>query len=562
MKRTSETTQRQLSRRDAMRGLFTVSAAALVGCGGSESGPDASTGPDAPLPPDALGPADAGLDSGPRWDAGPPPSGVFQHGVASGDPLPRSVILWTRVSEQTGTVSVDWEVSGTPDFASVIATGTFETDASRDHTVKVEASGLAAATTYYYRFRAAGAVSTIGRTRTAPEGSVDRLRFAICSCASYAHGFFHGYRRIAERADLDAVIHLGDYIYEYGTGEYGDVRDYDPPTEIVSLEDYRRRYRHYRLDADLQEAHRQHPFVTVWDDHETTDNSWSGGAATPQPDEGDWNVRLGAASQAYREWMPFRETVEGGRLRLFRTLRYGDLVDLVMLDTRIWARDEQAMGPRDPAIADERRTLLGADQEAWLFEQLRNSTARWKVLCQQVMMAQLPVFLNTDAWDGYPAQRERLLSFLADNPTGERDDVLVLTGDIHSSWASDLTTAPLDPVTYDPREGRGSLAVEMVCPGISSPGAGRALEDVLRPRLAEEAPHIKYVNLWRRGYVVLDIDAARAQGAWFHLEDVTSLAGGTESFAAAWETRSGANRLRESDAPAAPRPDAPGLAPG
>jgi alkaline phosphatase D len=149
MKRTSETTQRQFSRRDAMRGLFTVSAAALAGCGGSESGPDASTGPDVPLPPDALGPADAGLDSGPRWDAGPPPSGVFQHGVASGDPLPRSVILWTRVSEQTGTVSVDWEVSGTPDFASVVATGAFETNASRDHTVKVEASGLAAATTYY-----------------------------------------------------------------------------------------------------------------------------------------------------------------------------------------------------------------------------------------------------------------------------------------------------------------------------------------------------------------------------------------------------------------------------
>lgn len=550
----------QVSRRDAMRGLFTVSAAALVGCGG-ESPPDASMTPDAPPGTDAFAATDAGTDTGPQWDAGPAPTGTFQHGVASGDPFTDSVILWTRVSEQTAPVSVDWEVSATPDFATLVTMGSFDTDASRDFTVKVEATGLGAGTTYYYRFRLAGTTSPIGRTRTAPEGSVDRLRFVICSCSSYAHGFFHGYRHIAERADLDAVVHLGDYIYEYGTGQYGSVREYDPPHEILTLDDYRRRYRHYRLDADLQAAHRQHPFLTVWDDHETADNSWAMGAENHDGAEGSWNDRLAAASQAYREWMPFRESLEGERLRLYRTLRYGNLVDLILLDTRIWARDEQAMGATDPAIMDDSRTLLGTDQEAWLFEQLRTSTAQWKVLCQQVMMAQLPLFLNTDAWDGYPGQRERLLSFLADNPTGERNDVIVLTGDIHSSWASDLTSDPVDPVLYTPDTGEGSLAVEFVCPGISSPGAGMALEDILRRRLPTEGPHIKYFDLYRRGYIVLDLDTSRAQAAWFHIADVTSIAGSEQSFSAAWETATGTNHLVESTSPAMPRTDAPDLAP-
>ncbi|MBX7195404.1 MAG: alkaline phosphatase D family protein [Sandaracinaceae bacterium] len=559
----SDAHDKRLSRREALAGMFTVSTAALVGCGGGDPSPDAAMGLDAGMDPDATREADAGRDAGPEWDAGPPPTGAFQHGVASGDPHADSVILWTCVSEQAGPVSVSWEVSASPEFGAIVTNGTFDTDASRDFTVKLEASGLEPATTYFYRFRLGDQVSPIGRTRTAPTGAVERLRFVVCACASYAHGYFHGYRRIAERADLDAVIHVGDYIYEYGSGEYGDVRDYDPPHECVSLEDYRRRYRLYRQDRDLQEAHRQHPFITVWDDHESADNSWSGGAENHQPaTEGAWADRVQAAAQAYREWLPFRETAEGDRLRLFRTLRYGDLVDLVILDTRIWARDEQGAGATDPVLMDPTRTLLGTDQETWLFEQLRSSTAQWKVICQQVMMAQLPLFLNTDAWDGYPAQRQRLFDFLADNPTGARSDVVVVTGDIHSSWANDLTTAPADPLAYDPETGMGSLAVEFVTPGITSPGAGMALEDILRRRLPTEAPHIKYFNLWRRGYVVLDVDASRTQGAWFHLDDVTSVAGGAESFASAWETATGTNHLVESDSPAAPRADAPPLAPG
>ncbi len=559
----SDEESKRVSRRDAMRGLFTVSAATIVGCGPGEAAPDAAMPmDDASAAPDAFAAPDAGSDAGPGWDAGPAPTGTFQHGVASGDPLPTAVMLWTRVSEQTTPVTVDWEISAVTDFATTVATGTFDTDGDRDFTVKVDATGLEPATTYFYRFRLGGMSSPIGRTRTAPEGSVDRLRFAICACSSYAHGYFHGYRRIAERADLDAVVHLGDYVYEYGTDKYGSVREYDPAHEIVDLDDYRRRHRHYKLDRDLQEAHRQHPFITVWDDHETADNSHSTGAGNHQPDEGAWGDRLAAASQAYREWMPFRETAEGGRLRLYRTLRYGDLVDLVVLDTRIWARDEQASGATDPTLTSETRTLLGSDQETWLFEQLTNSTARWKLLCQQVMVAQLPLILNTDAWDGYPAQRGRVFSFLADNPTGARNDVVVLTGDIHSSWASDLTPTPADAATYTPSTGEGALAVEFVAPGITSPGAGPAAERLLRERLPTEGPHIKYLDLTRRGYIVLDVDATRAQASWFHLADVTSIAGGAESFSAAWETATGTNHLVESTSPASPRTDAPPFAPG
>lgn len=556
---------RTLTRRDALRGLLTVTAASVVGCN-VESRPDASMADgslaDAPDLGDAFVEPDAGRDGGPGWDAGPPATGAFQHGVASGDPWPASVILWTRLSEATASTMLRWEVSETPDFAVLVTSGMIEAHADRDFTAKVEATGLQPGTTYYYRFVFGAIQSPIGRTRTAPEGEIDRLRFAVCSCASYAHGFFHGYRRIAERADLDAVIFLGDYIYEYATGEYGRVRSYDPAHEILSLEDYRRRYRHYRLDRDLQEVHRQHPFISTWDDHETADNAYRAGAENHKLTEGAWAARLLAASNAYREWMPIREVVEGERLRLSRTLRYGNLVDLVVLDTRNWARDAQATGPADPSLNDAARTLLGADQEAWLLEQLEDSPARWKVICQQVMVAQQPFLLNTDQWDGYPAQRTRLFDFLADNTMGARDNVVVLTGDIHSSWASDLTPRPTDTTSYTPSTGEGSLAVEFICPAITSPGLGPAVDRILRPRLAAEAPHIKYVDLSQRGYIVLDVDASRAQAAWWHLEDVTSIAGARESLAATFETASGANHLVASSTTAAPRMDAPVPAPG
>lgn len=537
----------KLTRRDALRGAAVLSAATALGCDPATPAGDAGTdappavrdgGPDAPRP---------------MPDAGPPPTGPFQHGVASGDPLADAVILWTRISEATGSVDVEWEVATDPAFGTLVTSGTFSTDAARDHTVKVDATGLSAGTTYYYRFRTGGMVSPIGRTKTAPTGSVSRLRFAVCACSSYAHGYFHGYRHIAERADLDAVIHLGDYIYEYGTGEYGKVREYDPPHEIVTLDDYRRRYRHYRLDRDLQEAHRQHPFITTWDDHESADNSWSGGANNhTEGAEGAWTDRRAAATQAYREWLPFREqpTAAG---RLYRSLAYGDLAELIVLDTRISGRTQQGIG------AEADRRLLEPDQETFFAERLAASTARWKLVCQQVMVGSIAeLFLNDDQWDGYPAQRARFLEQVRDAPV---DGVVVLTGDIHTSWANDLVPTG---DTYDVATRAGSVAVEFVAPGISSPGFPAALAATFGGIIEDRLPAIRWTDLTQRGYFVLDLDATRAQAAWFHLADVEDWmpeVGGAQAFTAAWSVADGAAHLTEDSAPATPPASPPPLAP-
>ena len=509
------------------------------------------------------GKADVGVDAGrdvPHGDAETRSGTVFLHGVASGDPLPEAVILWTRVTlpaGMTGDVVVTWEVARAVDFAAVVTMGTFTTTAARDYTVKVDATGLTAGTTYYYRFRANGMTSPVGRTRTAPTGAVDRARLGVISCASMAHGYFHVYRALSRRLDLDAVLHLGDYIYEYGNGQYGDVREYDPPTEIISLSDYRRRHAHYKRDADLRAAHQQHPFITIWDDHEFADNSWEGGAENHTPmTEGDWAARKAAAEQAYFEWMPIREQSDG---RIYRRLQYGSLLDLVMLDTRIWGRQMQTTG-MNPPFNDPMRTILGAAQEQWLQEQITTSRATWKLVGQQVMMGQLPQFLNTDAWDGYPAARTRFFSLLR---SMHINDVVVLTGDIHSSWAMDLTETPADTATYDPATGRGSLAVEFVCPAITSPGFPPGIvTNTALPLLARNT-HMKYFDLVRRGYVILDVTPTRLQGAFFHFEHGTTFLpdATTDSFSGAFSTVPGRNHL-ERDSMAAPaRADAPAAAP-
>lgn len=477
---------------------------------------------------------------------------VFLHGVASGDPLADAVILWTRVTA-SGPVEVSWEVAADPGFAAPVGGGSLTTDAERDHTVKIDAKGLEAGKTYYYRFRALGETSPIGRTRTAPVTAA-RLRFAVVSCSNFAHGYFHVYRALSERADLDAVLHLGDYIYEYESDRYGEVRPCEPKHEIVTLADYRLRHAQYKRDPDSQAAHRQHPFICTWDDHESANDAWRGGAENHEAEDGDWQARKAAAARAYEEWMPVR-SIEGGRL--WRALRYGDLADLLVLDTRIWGRDEQAKGEKDPSLADDARQLLGADQEAWLFEELRTSKARWKLVCQQVMMAQLPQFLNTDQWDGYPKARERLYDVLEKTPV---NDVVVLTGDIHSSWASDLARTPKDPATYDPATGRGSLAVEMVTPAVSSPGFPPQLAGVAEG-IAKDNPWMKFVDLVRRGFVLVDLDASRAQGAYFHVQDVVTPDPMPATFSAAVATYAGENRLRREDAAAEARADAPPLAP-
>ena len=518
-------------------------------------------------------------------DAPPAAQGPFLHGVASGDPLADRVVLWTRVTPAAaGPVTVDVVVATDTALAAVAARGRVVTDAGRDHTVKVDVAGLQPGTTYYYRFTADGAVSPVGRTRTLPAAGVDRLRLAVASCASLGHGYFNAYRRIAGRADLDLVVHLGDYLYEYGNGEYGNVRDYEPPHETVTLADYRLRHAQYKRDADLQALHRQHAVVAIWDDHEFADDAWSGGAANhTEGAEGRWSDRVAAALQAYHEWMPVRTVDPADLRRNNRSFACGGLVDLVMLEERLLARSQQLDGNTDlggdafrqtDAYTDPARQMLGSAEESWLATTLRASTARWKLVGQGVMFAQLKltpgsnaegggVFLNSDQWDGYQPARDRVHDILRGAGGAPAvSDVVVLTGDIHSSWAADLTPDPNNPDVaaggYDPFTGAGSRAVEFVAPSVTSPGLP-SFDAALALRLKPINPHFKYIDLTQRGYLLLDIDATRVVCEWWYVDGVAS-SGEGESFGTAWQVTAGSNRLT-AGAQTAPRSGAPALAP-
>jgi alkaline phosphatase D len=532
---------RMITRRHLLAGAGASLALGSVGCG---------------EPPDAL-PRDAGADApsdAPFLDAVD-----FLHGVASGDPLADRVILWTRVTPRAGAVgpvSVRWEVSAALDFATLVASGEFVTTAARDYTVKVDAAALPAGTTLYYRFAVGATRSPVGRTRTTPVGAVDRLRLAVVSCASLAHGYFHLYRELAERLDLDAVVHLGDYIYEYASGRYGSVRPYDPPTELVSLADYRRRHAQYKRDADVRAVHQQHPMIAVWDDHEFANNAWVDGAENHRPAaQGAWRDRKAAALRAYFEWMPIREQ---GDERIWRRFAFGDLADLVMLDARLWARPQQAPGG-SPALDDPRRSLLGDAQERWFFEAVTTSAARWKLVGQQVRMAPLQPKFNADTWEGYPAARARFLDTLARMRTR---NVAVLTGDIHTSWAMDLARDPFDPRAYDPRTGEGSLAVELITPGVTSPGHPPEVEAEI-PGLIRQNPHLRYANASQRGYVLLDVTAERLQAEWFHLPygSVEQRERRRAALSSAWLTLADQNHLTPAGTPSLPREGAAAAAP-
>lgn len=499
----------------------------------------------------------------------------FVHGVASGDPLPDAVVLWTRVSpdDATAPVDVDWAVATDAGFEQIVASGVVTTDATVDYTVKVDVTGLEPGATYFYRFSALGQDSPLGRTRTARQGAVERLRFALASCSNYPYGFFNAYAAIARRADLDAVLHLGDYLYEYAEGEYGTGapigRTPQPATEILTLADYRMRHAQYKTDPDLREAHRQHPFIAVWDDHETANDAWQDGAQNHTPGaEGDFAARKAAALQAYFEWMPIRGQVDAEG-RVYRTFQFGALVDLIMLDTRAVGREQPVADPCDTdGIADPDRQLLGAEQERWFLGELVASQTRgtrWRLIGQQVMMGQLVNVLtpdacifSTDQWDGYAAARARVLGSLTENAI---ENVVVLTGDIHSSWGNDITSNPFDPASYDGATGAGSLAVEIVTPSVTSPGIEDPLQaQALVDALAMTHPHVKYVNLDRHGYALLDVTPERVQAEWYHVETIVERRS-DEALAQTLQVLSGARHLTPAAAASVPRADAPPLAP-
>lgn len=521
---------------------------------------------------------------------------VFRHGVASGDPLPDAVVLWTRVTPTPGStpgsgrgpsVEVVWEVATDPRFRRVVRRGRVRTGPSRDHTVKVDATGLRPATDYYYRFRLDGQASRTGRTRTAPapQAPPDHLRFGVVSCANLQAGFFSAYRGLAAREDLHAIVHLGDYLYEYGPGEYGmgadnvDVRRHVPDHEMVSLADYRQRHAQYKQDPDLQDAHARYAWIVTWDDHEVTNDQWRGGAENHTPGtgeggEGDYRRRRARAHRAYDEWMPVRlngTAALGDGARLFRRLRFGTLLEISMLDLRTY-RDQQVATPAvDPAVSDPDRTITGARQMAWLKDSLsRDHRPQWKVIGNPVMIApvtfaDLPDALvqpvndvtgllpgdgapyNVDQWDGYTADRREVLTHLDDHQV---KDTVFLTGDIHSAWACEL---PLDTSTY-PVVG-DSLGVEFVCTSVTS----NNLKDITgtpphtTSRLVEQAilannRHIKYLDFDDHGFSVLDVTPARAQMDWYVIgarDDRDTAITWSVSFA----TAAGTSRIEQVDAP-------------
>ncbi|OLF09460.1 alkaline phosphatase [Actinophytocola xinjiangensis] len=495
------------------------------------------------------------------------PAPVFAHGVASGDPLPDAVLLWTRVTptpEATPgsglgpAVEVAWEIATDPTFGTLAGSGTVTTGPDRDHTVKVDATGLHPATTYHYRFRVAGTTSATGTTRTAPatDAAVSRLRFGVVSCSNWQEGHFAAYRYLAERGDLDAVLHLGDYLYEYGAAA-GAVRQHDPATEMITLADYRRRHAQYKTDEHLRRLHAACPFIATWDDHEVANDAWSGGAQNHQPDtEGDYATRRAAAHQAYFEWMPVRNQAD----RLYRRLRFGLLAEITMLDLRSYR--SQQVPPFDGGTDDPNRTLTGAEQLAWLQQGLVSSGAQWKLVGNSVMVAPVLVpplpadllgpllellglpreggVVNPDQWDGYAADRRRLLTTIADNDV---TDTVFLTGDIHSAWASDV---PRDAGLYPLSP---SVATEFVCTSVSSDNiddiAGvppRTVGPVVEGALTTLNRHIKWVEVDSHGASVLEVTPAGAQMDWYFVANKDDAASAV-SYARSYRVRAGTQRV-------------------
>ncbi|MFY1703559.1 alkaline phosphatase D family protein [Micromonospora sp. WMMA1923] len=443
----------------------------------------------------------------------------FTLGVASGDPAPDGFVLWTRLAPQPlaedglggmpdRVVSVQWEIAADEAFRHRVRQGVVPARPQSAHSVHVEVAGLLPGREYFYRFRAEGYLSPVGRTRTAPAPSTmpAALAMAFASCSQYEHGWFTAYRRLAE-SEPELVLHLGDYQYEYAKDTYtvpgGNPRDHEGP-ETRTLANYRQRHAQYKTDADLQAAHAVAPWLVVFDDHEV-DNNWAD--EIPEAPDPDFLARRAAAFQAYYENMPLRRTSipRGIDLQLYRRVRWGRLATFHLLDTRQY-RDDQACGDgyRDcAAAAEENRSITGAEQEAWLLDGFRRADARWDILGQQVFFAQRdnnagPLTVTSmDAWDGYVASRDRITrGWVA---AGVRNPV-VLTGDVHAHWASDLKLDYADPTSR-------TVGSELVCSSVTSGGDGADSASDSHPFLRIN-PHLRFQNNLR-GYVRTTITPAQ-----------------------------------------------------
>ncbi|MBN8616618.1 MAG: alkaline phosphatase D family protein [Deltaproteobacteria bacterium] len=475
------------------------------------------------------------------------PSARFAWGVASGDPTSRAVMVWTRLAVDRDT-TIRCDVFRDASERELVTSASASAMPARDGCVKLDVVGLEPATTYYFRFvTEEGDASPLGRTRTLPEGEVARMRLAFVTCTNFAYGLFHGYRRIAERADLALVVHLGDTIYEYADGVYGDLRALDPPRETVTLEDYRRRHAHYRLDPDLKEMQRQHPIVPIWDDHEFANNAHTTGSLTHDPvTQGAWSDRVAAAKQAFFEWTPTRDETQ-----VHRSLELGSLARLVLLDARMDGREAPPIDTVDWMRSDRR--LVSDAQEAWLGELVSGDDVAYTVLGNQVVLAPFAALENLDAWDGFPAQRQRVMQALSAAPSLP----IVMTGDTHGSLALDLPGP-----TYAADTQLGSIGVEWGAPALASPHftgeASRARESML----LEATPHLRFTEQEKKGYVLLDLDDTRARAEWWLVEDATRADGNRETLTAAFEARADDRASREAElAPSPVIEGAPSLAP-
>ncbi|MFF0184175.1 alkaline phosphatase D family protein [Streptomyces sp. NPDC005244] len=505
---------------------------------------------------------------------------AFLHGVASGDPLPDGILLWTRVTPESAAVPgsglgadtpVSWTVATDKAFTTVVAKGSTVATAASDHTVKADIRGLLPATDYWFRFSTGGTDSPAARTRTAPAAdvAVPGLRFGVVSCANWEAGYFSAYRHLAARGDLDAWLHLGDYIYEYKSGEYGTrgtvVRPHAPANEIITLADYRTRHGRYKTDPDLQALHHKAPVVAIWDDHEFADNSWSGGAVNhTEGAEGTWSARQSAAKQAYFEWMPVRPAIAG---TTYRRLRFGKLADLSLLDLRSF-RSQQA-STASGSVDDPDRTITGRAQLDWLKTGLKASDTTWRLVGNSVMISpfavgtlsadllkplakllglpQEGIALNTDQWDGYTDDRRELLAHLRSNAIR---NTVFLTGDIHMAWANDV---PVDAGTYPLS---ASAATEFVVTSMTSDN----LDDIVKvpegtvsavasPVIRAANRHVHWIDTDRHGYGVLDITPARAQMDFYVLSDRTN-PNATSSWVRSYRTRSGTQTVERAYDPA------------
>jgi len=512
----------------------------------------------------------------------------FEHGVASGDPLQDRVILWTRLTpnDSSARLQVTWEIALDDQFKQIIKTDKVTTAKAQDFTVKVDATNLKPDQRYFYRFSFGNKVSPVGQTKTLPINP-SKVSFAVCSCANYPAGYFYVYREMAKQ-DVDVVIHLGDYIYEYGQGGYatedavklGRTLAADNNQEIIKLDDYRKRYALYRKDKDLQTLHHRHPFIVIWDDHELANDTWRDGAENHQANEGSFLDRKLAALQAYFEWMPIRPISANDHLNIYRQFDFGSLVQLTMLDTRILARDKQleytdyitASGMDfqrfQTDLTNQNRTLMGYTQREWLQQKLAQSKATWNVLGQQVLMgkilipAELLVPLsavlsgnatqevlnqintmimelvqlkmrvlqgdptltaiekarlttvapyNLDAWDGYYVEREILYNTLK----ALNKKVVVLAGDTHNAWSSELYSQAGDFV-----------GVELATSSVSSPGIEKYLnipvEQLQQFEMAFTTliDELDYTNLNQRGYLNVSFTATQVQADWIYVDTI------------------------------------------